>query len=78
MLKNILSVKSTVLLNKRIQEFVSCYHRVMRKLHYHLQQDSFKTANRTTICAKCAKDKLFIVVSLRCCVYQQPCDLYHQ
>jgi len=45
MLKNILVVNITVLLIKCIREIIWSYNRVVRKLYYHLKQDSFRNCH---------------------------------
>jgi len=65
MLKNVLPVKNTVLFIKRIQEFISSYHSVMRQLNYHLKQDGFQNCHPNYYLPKCAKYNAFIVACYR-------------
>jgi len=77
MLKNILPVKSTVLLINHIDEVISGYHIVVIQLHYRLSKTISKNAVRINICAKSFEENMLIVASLRYCVHQQACNLYH-
>jgi len=72
--KNVLFVNSTVLLINHIEEVNSGYHLVLRKLHYPLKQDNFK---RCFIIAISFEENMLVVASLRYCVHQQSCDLFH-
>jgi len=45
MVNNVLLVKGTGLLIKRIQELISSYHRVIKKLCYHLKKDIFQNCH---------------------------------
>jgi len=55
----------------------SCYHLVVRQLHYRLKQDNFQNNRPNKYLRKVFEENMFTVASLRYCVHQQACDLYH-
>ena len=74
-LKNVLSVKSTVLLIHHIDEMNSCYHLVVKQLYYRLKQDLIQNNGPNYYLGKVFFRKYDIVASLPYCVYQEACDL---